>query len=171
MDMKPEQSSQSERQASFRQFAEELVEVSKRMFLRDKTHAQIFFFFGEDGDRNIMPAPVDVVPDELAARLKAFIHDNPIYGLVHVLESWTYFPTGATDHTMKQIQLGEIRVSELQDLDRREALVVMAETRDGYKRMWMSLIKREGDQVALGPTLDFTDSSEGCFTGLFDGRT
>ena len=89
------------------------------------------------------------------------------FGVVHISESWMYIPKSRSDHTLKQIMTGEIAVSELKPGDRTEALVVMAESRDGWQVLWFSPIRRDGDKVSLAPTVEFEETPVGRFAGLF----
>jgi hypothetical protein len=152
----------------FREYAADIVEQSKEVFLKDKSHSEMFFFINPQGESAVMPAPQDMERDAMATKLREFIHQHHIFGLIHILESWTYFPKGDNDHTMKQIMLGEIAVSNLTAQDRNEALIVVAEARDGYRQMWMTPIKRDGDKLSLGSTIDFDEPPQGRFGNLFE---
>lgn len=153
--------------AGFQAFAEDILAKSKQVFLKDKQHGEMFFLISEDGETAIMPAPPNMNRDVMVAGLKTIIREQHIYGLVHVMEGWTYAAKGKTDHTMKQVILGEIAVSELQEKDRSEALVVLAESRDGYRQMWMTKIIRSGKRLSLGTT-ELLEGATGRFAGLFD---
>lgn len=130
----------------------------------------MFFFITGKGEGSVMPAPAKMDRDEMAAKLRQFVRQNDIFGVVHIAESWTYFPKEASDHTMKQILLGEIGVSNLRPEDRNEMLVVMAEARDGYRKMWMTPIRRDDGKLALGSTIDFDEPPVGRFAGLFEAE-
>jgi hypothetical protein len=66
-------------------------------------------------------------------------------------EAWVrYAETGPSDHTLKQVIDGEIRVSELRPEDRREALTVTAHTRDGYAHTWIEETRRVGGGIEFG---------------------
>src|ERR1041384_697307 len=105
---------------SFRLFAAELVSQSKEVFVKDGTHGEMFFLIAENGQGTIMPIVKSVDRDDLVAVLKQRIQQENIFGIVHIAESWSYFPRGEHDHTMKQLALGEIKVAELTPGDRRE---------------------------------------------------
>ena len=152
----------------FRRFAQDLKEQSKRVFLKDKSHHEMFFFVSDDGKAAVMPAPADIDRDQMVDQLRQKIRQDKIYGLVHISESWTYFRQKPGDHTMKQIVEGEIKVSELRPEDRDEVLVVMMESRDGARFMWMTPILRDGDKLSLGVTMSFDEPPGGRFAGLFE---
>lgn len=156
--------------AQFQQYADGLVNQSKEVFLKDKGHHEMFFFVTDKGEGSVMPAPAKMDRDEMAAKLRQFVRENNIFGVIHIAESWTYFPKGASDHTMKQIMLGETNVSSLNPEDRGEMLVVVAEARDGYRKMWITPIKRDGEKLSLGSTIDFDEPPAGRFAGLFEGH-
>ena len=65
-------------------------------------------------------------------------------------EAWTYFPQTDRDHTSFQLLDGEMAVSDLNDGDKTEALMVRLESRDGDHVTWLDLIIRDGDSVRLG---------------------
>jgi hypothetical protein len=62
--------SPSNRANCFRRFAQELKEQSKHVFLKDKHHAEMFFFVTDDGQAAVMPAPPKMERDEMVAKLK-----------------------------------------------------------------------------------------------------
>ena len=73
------------------------------------------------------------------------------YGVIQIAEAWTYNRRSAEDHTFKQVMFGEMRVSDLNQGDRTEALTVRMESRDGAGRLWISPILRGGGaKVSLG---------------------
>jgi hypothetical protein len=160
----------SNRANCFRRFAQELKEQSKQVFLKDKHHAEMFFMVTEDGQAGVMPAPPKMERDEMVAKLKQSIRENNVYGAIHIVETWTYFRSGAKDHTMTQLMAGEIKVSELQPQDRDEALVVTMESREKAHFMWITPILRDGDKVTLGETMNFEDRIDGRFAGLFSNE-
>jgi hypothetical protein len=161
-------SNSGDRAESFRHFAETLRDHSKEVFLKDRTHGEMFFLVNELGEGNIIMAPPKQDRNVTAESLRQRICEEKIYGVVHIAESWTYFPRSEGDHTMKQIALGEIKVAELSPGDRTEALVVMAQSRDGFHCMWVTPIIRDGDQVRLGPTIDFEEPAGGRLADLFE---
>jgi hypothetical protein len=159
--------SPSNKAACFRRFAQELKEQTKQVFLKDKHHSEMFFFVTDDGQAGVMLAPPKIDRDEMVAKLKQKIRQNNVYGVVHIVETWTYFRSGAKDHTMTQIMAGEIKVSELRPQDRDEALVVTMESREGAHFMWITPILRDADKVTLGETMNFDDRIDGRFAGFF----
>ena len=70
--------------------------------------------------------------------LKQAIRANDIYGVIHIAESWSYFPRTPNDHTMKQVVEGEIAVSELKPGDKTD--VPMLEVGGSYATASNSLI-------------------------------
>jgi hypothetical protein len=142
--------SQENKTTCFRHFAQELKEHSKQVFLRDKHHTEIFFLVSDDGRALVISSLPKMNRDELVKKLKLIIQEQNIYGVVHVVEDWTYFSKKPADHTAKQLLMGEIAVSELRGGDRTEALVVIMESREKAHFMWVTPILRNGDRVNLG---------------------
>jgi hypothetical protein len=157
-----------DKSASFRRFAQELKEQSKQVFLRDGHHDEIYYFVSEDGQGEVIAVQAKENRDEMVVALKQRIRERNIYGLVHIVEGWTYFRQGTRDHTMRQILEGEIKVSELRPDDRGEALVVQMESREGAHFMWVTPILRHGEKVMLGETISSPEPPGGRFSGLFD---
>ncbi len=148
---------------SFNNFAQTIHEQAKAMLFRDKTHAEMFFFMPLDGNGHIVlwqKAGRDLQADWL----RQHIHEHYIYGVVHVCEAWAHFAKRPNEHTMKQLQAGEMKVSELRPEDRTEALTVAAQTRDGYAQFWIDEILRNtaSGSLWLGECKEFED-----FTGRF----
>jgi hypothetical protein len=151
-------------EGSMTAYAEHLHSKARAMFLHDKYHAELMFFFTTEGLMGI--GPVEDDRDSFLVRLKAMMRKEGVFGVVHIAESWTYFGKQPNDHTSKQIKMGEMRVSELKDEDKTETLVVMAQTRDGYRKTWISEIRRNGKNVSLEAAAEF-DSFSGRFGNLF----
>ena len=107
--------------------------------------------------------------DAFVAQLKRGIKQHQIFGIIHMVEAWTYFPRKPADHTMRQIMEGEIAVSELNKGDRTEALMVRCEGRDGYSMLWLSPIIRTPTGVALADPMEMPDMPKGRFADLFKG--
>lgn len=161
---------EADRAASFLAYTNWLNETARLTFLKDKTHVELFFLVQPDGKAGIGMPPPGMDRDKVAAMLRTSIREHGIYGLVHVVEAWTYFPKQAHDHTFSQILQGEIAVSELRPEDRREALLVHSQSREGANCMWMSPIVRTGqDGVALADAIEWQNPPSGRFGNLFAG--
>lgn len=154
---------------SFQRFANFIHGNAKKYLLEDMTHAEMMFFMPLDGKGTlitIQSTPND--RDELAQWVRDYISKNYIYGIVHVCESWVKFADGPNDHTIKQIQAGEIKVSELKPEHRTEALSVSAQSRDGFSINWIDEMirhKKKGS-LKLGECHQFS-GFEGRFGKLF----
>lgn len=153
---------------SFKAFAAFIHEQAKSVLVADKNHGEMVFFMPLSGQGHVMPW----VGDDRDAQnkwMRRYIRENYIYGVVHVGEVWARFAeTGPKDHTLKQVIDGEIRVSELKPEDRKEALSVTAQSRDGYAHTWVDEILRMGGTgtIYLGLCREF-DDFEGRFAKLF----
>jgi len=148
---------------SFKHFAQFIHEQAKEMLLRDKTHAEMFFFMPLDGNGHLVlwqEADRDLQADWLRKQ----INEHYTYGVVHVCEAWAHFAKRPNEHTLKQLQAGEMKVSELRPEDRTEALMVSAQSRDGFALVWMDEILRNNvdGRLWLGECREFED-----FTGRF----
>ena len=148
---------------SFQSFAHSIHEQAKRVLLKDKFHAEMFFFIPLDGNGHIVQWTGGDNRDATAKWVREHIREHYIYGVVHVCECWARLADGPHDHVLDQIIDGEIRVSELRPEDRVEALSVSAQSRDGYSNNWIDEIIRGKAKGAmtLGKCTSFSD---------FDGR-
>jgi hypothetical protein len=153
--------------ACFRQFAEELLQMAKDTTARDGTHVPLVFVVTEKGEGSLQPIPPGIEQAQIVAALQAAVRQHPIYGIIRIHEGWAYYPQGKNDHTMRQIVEGEIAVSQLSPRDRREALVVLMESREGADVLWTTPMLREGDRVRLGETAVFEDGFRGKLPRVF----
>ena len=78
--------SPSTRATCFRRFAQDLKEQSKGVFVKDKSHHEMFFFVSDDGKAAVMPAPADMDRDKMVDQLRQKIRENNIYGFVFSLQ-------------------------------------------------------------------------------------
>ena len=152
---------------SFKKFSQSIHEQAKMLLLKDKTHGEMFFFMPLNGqghivlwqkaDRNIQ-----------AEWVRKHISKNYIYGVIHICEAWAHIAKNPNEHTLKQLQAGEMRISELGPEDRSEILMISAQSRDGYSHCWMDEVisnKTEGT-LFLGECKE-VDDIEGRFGKLF----
>ena len=135
---------------SLKACAEWLHREAVRMFMQDKSHCQILFLFTDAGLVSVNPVPANTPNDRLVAGVRQAVRENNLYGVITIAEAWTYLPKQARDHTAVQIMHGEMRVADLKDEDRTEALMLRMESRDGGHLTWLDPIIRTGDDVALG---------------------
>lgn len=131
MDSQQPQWNPADKAASFLIWAEWLHEQAKEMFAKDKTHGNIVFLFGDQGIASINPVPPNTEPDQLTAGVRQAVKENDLFGVVTIAEAWTYFPKSEKDHTSFQLLDGEMKVADLNDSDKTEALMVRMENRDG----------------------------------------
>jgi hypothetical protein len=152
---------------SLRRHATWLNNLARVTFLTDKTHVEIFFLLLADGTGGLAQTPVGMDRDQFLAVLKGSIKEHGIFGVIHIAETWSYFPRRPNDHTMKQIVQGEIAVSELNQGDRTETLMVRVECRDGWQHLWLNPIVRTKDGVALSDSIELDDAPGGRFGTFF----
>ena len=157
----------SDPQASLRRRADWLNEKARRTFLLDKFHTEMFLLFRADGQSGLVQPPPKVDRDVFVGALKDAIRQNDIYGVVHIVEAWSYFRKQQQDHTLTQLMMGEMAVSDLKNGDREEALMVRVESRDGLNHLWLSPIVRKGKEVALAEPMEMSEELSGRFGSLF----
>lgn len=154
----------SAKSASIRKWAEHLHTEAKRVFLQDKTHAHILFMFQDAGPTSITPVPPKTPHHQVHSAISRAVREHNLYGVIHVGEAWTYFPKGKKDHTAFQLLDGEMRVSDLKDGDKTEALYLRMESRDGDCVVYLNQIVRHGDTVGLGEQRTISDEDLQWFT-------
>ena len=134
----------ADKPASIRAWVRDLHEQSKAMFIKDGTHVQILFLFGDDGLVSINPVPPKTSHEHVYGGIKNAIEEHKLYAVIYIGESWMYSARGRTDHTVSQIIDGEIKVSELNKDDRKEVLLLKMESNDGQSLIHMNEIVRNG---------------------------
>ena len=143
--------------ASLRKWADHLHKEAKRVFLQDKAHSHFVFAFQDSGPMSITTVPPKISQDQTHNAIIMAIRKDNLYGVIDVGEAWTYFPKRHKDHTAFQLLDGEIRVSDLRDGDRTEALYLRMESRDGDCVVYLNRIMRNGDKVGLGEHQTISD--------------
>lgn len=122
-----------EESLSMLKWTEYLYEKGANFFMLDGAHANILFSFKKE--QGLISA--DLIPptndhDEMCELVRNIVEENDLYGVIFIGEIWMYCSTGAKDHTLFQLLDGEMRVADLNDKDKREALMVRMENKDGY---------------------------------------
>jgi hypothetical protein len=136
-------------------------------FLEAGSHVELFFLMSDAGDATMFPAPPGVERDVIARSIRQQVAQSKSYGVLHIVEAWSYIRRQEKDHTYRQIMEGEIGVSNLKAEDKTEALMVAMETRDGHSLTMLSPILRGKDEVALADEIEFTEPNEGRYSGWF----
>ena len=119
------------------------------MFNKDKTHGHMFFLFGDEGLVSVNPVPPKTDGTQVHNSIVDAIQKHDLYGVILIGEVWTYFPK-EKDHTAFQLLDGEMKVSDLNEEDKSEALYVRMESRDNDCVVYLDKILRDGDMVKLG---------------------
>ncbi len=148
-------------------FAEWLNEQARLTFLKDHTHAEIFFLMDEEGEGGLLPVPPNCDKDQLASLIRQQIAALGVYAFVHVAETWTYVPSAVGDGTPRQLVEGSIETRRLEPGSPAEALMVHVESRGGLARLWLSPIVRGPGQIALADAVLIEQGPSGRFAGLF----
>jgi len=128
-----------------------LHDHARQVFLEDGTHVEILFLLAEDGTMQPVPIAEPMSRENVSARLREQLPGSAVYGLIHIAEAWAYLPQGPDDHTRKQLEWGEMRVSSLRDEDKKELLLVSLLSRDGDSMVWIDeIVREEQGQVRFG---------------------
>ena len=142
---------------SFRNFARHVHGMAKEVLLRDGRHAEMLFFMPLDGNGHIVLWKSGD-RDLEAEWLRRHVAESYALGVVHIFEAWMRVADGPDDHIMRQVMDGEIKVSQLKPADRKEALMVSAQSRDGWANSWVDEILRDGaGRLSLGRCMEFDD--------------
>lgn len=134
---------------SIQEWTDHLHAEAKRLFLQDGTHGNVLFLFTkEKGIVSVNLVPPNIDHEQLNAAIINAMHEHYLYGVVLIGETWSYF-IKEKDHTAFQLLDGEMRVADLRDEDKREALMVRMENRDGGCLIYLDEIIRDKDGVSL----------------------
>ncbi len=150
-----------------RNWTENLHNEAKRLLTQDGTHASLLFLFNkESGLISVNPVPPNVDHAQLNEAMKNAVNEHDLYGVVVICETWVYFMK-EKDHTTFQLLDGEMKVSDLNSEDKREALMVRMENCDGDCLVYLDEIIRDKNNVTLKDGLITKNSQK---SGLFIRR-
>lgn len=136
--------------------------------IRDGTHASLLFLFKkESGLISVNPVPPNIDHEQLNAAIVNTINEHDLYGVVFIGETWTYFMK-EKDHTTFQLLDGEMKVSDLNTEDKKEALMVRMENGDGDCLIYLDEIIRDKNGVTLKESLVTKSSQNKWFVHLND---
>lgn len=122
---------------------------AKRQFSQDGTHGNMLFLFTkEDGLVSVDLVPPNIDQDQLNAAISDAVNQHNLYGVIFIGEIWMYV-IKEKDHTAFQLLDGEMKVSDLRDGDKREALMVRMESRDGDSLIYLDEIIRNDNGIIL----------------------
>jgi hypothetical protein len=132
-----------------RNWTENLHTEAKRLLTQDGTHASLLFLFNkESGLISVSPVPPNIDHDQLNVVVENAVNEHDLYGVVFIGETWAYFMK-EKDHTAFQLLDGEMKVSDLNSEDKREALMVRMENGDGDCLIYLDEIIRDKNGVTL----------------------
>ena len=137
------------------------------MFLEAGTHVELYFLFSQDGQGTLIQVPPGMAREAFMVNLKGTLRKLNSYGVIQIAEVWTYLPPRPNDHTFRQVLEGEIKVSELKEGDRTEALLVRYQSSDGNQCAWVNVIQRKDSGVSLAEAIELHDKADGRFGSLF----
>lgn len=146
-----------DKEESLKRLATAFNELARFTFLKDGTHVQLAFLVDGNGELGMIP-PMAGDPAAFISLVKSQVTARQPFGVIHVAETWAYLRRSPNDHTFTQVALGEIRVSELAQGEKTEALMVRMESSGGTAKIWFSPILRGGaakvslaDPIVLDP--------------------
>lgn len=146
-----------------RNWTENLHTEAKRLMTKDGTHASLLFLFNkESGLICVNPIPPNVDQDQLNEAVANAVIEHDLYGVVFIGEAWAYFAK-EKDHTAFQLLDGEMKVSDLNDEDKKEALMVRMENGDGDSLVYLDEIIRDKNGVTLKESLVARNSQQKWF--------
>jgi len=146
-----------------RKWTENLHAEAIRLLTKDGTHASLLFLFNkESGLISVNPVPPNVDHEQLNVAVENTVNEHDLYGVVFIGETWAYFMT-EKDHTAFQLLDGEMKVSDLNSEDKREALMVRMENGDGDCVVYLDEIIRGKNGVTLKDGLVIESSKKRWF--------
>jgi len=132
-----------------RNWTDYLHAEAKRLFVQDGTHVSLLFLFNkENGLVSVNPIPLNINHEELNEAVANAVNEHDLYGVVFIAETWAYFAK-EKDHTVFQLLDGEMKVSDLNAEDKKEALMVRMENRDGDCLVYLDQIIRDKNGIIL----------------------
>lgn len=153
----------NEESECIRNWVENLHAEAKRLLIKDGTHASLLFLFNkESGLISVNPVPPNVNHDQLNVAVENAINEHNLYGVVFIGETWAYF-IKEKDHTAFQLLDGEMKVSELNSEDKKEALMIRMENGDGGCLVYLDEIIRDRNGVTLKDSLVIESSQKKWF--------
>jgi len=134
-----------------REMAKQINSFARTLFERDGSHVALAMFL--DKDAKVIPPPMmlaalDCAGSEYRRRVFSAAVKAGVLACVTVAEAWLR-AGGFDDHTMKQLLHGEMRISDLNENDRTEALVVTAVMRDGFSVLITNAVDRSSGRAEL----------------------
>jgi hypothetical protein len=133
----------NEKSACIRKWTDHLHTEAKRLFTQDGTHGNMMFSFNkENGLISVNLIPPNIDHDQLNDGIMNAVNEYNLYGVVFIGETWMYF-IKEKDHTAFQLLDGEMKVSDLNDEDKKEALMIRMENSDGDCLVYLNEIIRD----------------------------
>lgn len=139
----------NEESACIQQWASHLHTEAQRLFIQDGTHGNMLFSFNkENGLISVNLVPPNTDHHQLNDAIRHAVNEHNLYGVVFIGETWIYF-IKEKDHTAFQLLDGEMRVSDLHDEDKKEALMIRMESGEGDCLIYLDEIIRGQSGHAL----------------------
>lgn len=136
---------------------------AKRLFNQDGTHGNMMFSFSkEEGLISVNLIPPNTDNDQLNEAISNAVSEHGLYSVIVIGETWMY-PIKEKDHTAFQLLDGEMRVSDLNDKDKKEALMIRMENRDGDCLVYLDEIIRDKSGHSLNKNKKIKSASRKWF--------
>ena len=150
---------------SLRRLGEWYNDRARGMFLKSGTHAELYFLFTGDGQGTLIQVPPGMTREIFQVNLHGTMRKLNCYGVIQIAEAWAYLPPKPNDHTFRQVLEGEMKVSELKEEDKTEALMIRYQSLED-QCIWINPILRKGTGVSLGETVEIKGEALGRFGSL-----
>lgn len=132
-----------------RHWAEYLHREAKRLMTQDGTHACMLFLFNkENGLISVDLVPPNTDGNQINEAVAHAVYEHGLYGVILIGETWSYFMK-ENDHTAFQLLDGEMKVSDLNAEDKKEALMLRMENGDGDCLIYLNEMVRDEHGVTL----------------------
>jgi len=145
--MNPPEWKTEDQQGSLGKWIDLLNAEARRQFLNDGTHLEIFFLFNDEGLMNIAPI-AGMEKEAIINGLKNTLNESNGTAYIHIVEA---------------------TAKAMDSADEADALLIIAETRDGFSKAWIHTVVQKGEEKLLMDAVEVDGSKlEGRFTGIFE---
>jgi len=136
-----------DKQGSLNQWIDMLNAEARRQFLEAGTHIEIFFIFNEGGLMDIAPV-AGLDKEQIVTGLKQTLAEKNGYAYIHLVEA---------------------SAKALDSAAEADSLLLIAESRDGFSRVWFHTVVKKGEEKLLMDAVEVAGTNlKGRFTGIFN---
>lgn len=150
----------------FQEMFDSLTELAKQNFERDGHLSSVVIVISDSSDSIAIPLNMFPSKDIADQAIRETISNSevPVYGLIFIMEAWVA-KFDKNDHTMVQLQHGELEVHDLEE--KEEMIVLTGETKEKYSTMTNIPIIKSNNNIILGNSEKNFDSMGGRFSNYF----